>query len=190
MERGILNRVRVQNSTQNSLLNHRGVAPLENLIDSIILQTGCGQRGSETDEPCTAFPAPPRIESESACGSYQSAIRPLQKGGDIKVIVKGFILEDDQGREFVLTSERLLGQSGSAFWLRGWQRRRLVPLQHTERELRQIIGQILITLDDLFRSLPRLHDTVDERVESHVTSTMPDLKKGRVVTKIVAEGVK
>jgi hypothetical protein len=41
------------------------------------------------------------------------------------------------------------------FALRGWQRRRLVPLQYTEQELRQIINSIAITLNDLFMSVPR-----------------------------------
>lgn len=70
--------------------------------------------------------------------------------------VKGFILEDDQGREFVLTCEQPLGRLGKTFSLRGWQRRRLVPLQYTEQELRKIVGGVLVTLNDLFRSLPRL----------------------------------
>ncbi len=70
--------------------------------------------------------------------------------------VKGFIIEDDQGREFVLVCEPPYRQLGGTFSLRGWQRRRLVPLQYTERELRKITGGVLAALHDLFRSLPRL----------------------------------
>lgn len=70
--------------------------------------------------------------------------------------VKGFIIEDDQGREFMVVCEPPYRQLGGTFSLRGWQRRRLVPLQYTERELRKIIGGVLATLNDLFRRLPRL----------------------------------
>lgn len=69
--------------------------------------------------------------------------------------VKGFILEDDQGREFVMGCERPYTQIGQAFVLRGWQRRRLVPLRYSEQELRHIIGEALIALDDLFTNFPR-----------------------------------
>ncbi|MDH4300892.1 MAG: hypothetical protein OEW20_15790 [Nitrospira sp.] len=69
--------------------------------------------------------------------------------------VKGFILEDDQGREFVMECERPYTQIGQAFLLRGWQRRRLVPLRYSERELHHIIGEALIALDDLFSNLLR-----------------------------------
>jgi predicted component of type VI protein secretion system len=70
--------------------------------------------------------------------------------------VKGFIIEDNQGREFVLVCEPPYRQLGGTFSLRGWQRRRLVPLQYTEGELRKITGGVLATLHDLFRNLPRL----------------------------------
>ncbi len=78
--------------------------------------------------------------------------------------VKGFILEDDQGREFVLGCERPGIQLGQKFFLRGWQRRRLVPLQYSERELRQIVGGVLITLKALFETLPRLSRKREEGV--------------------------
>lgn len=68
--------------------------------------------------------------------------------------VKGFIFEDDQGREVVMVCEQLFDRSAKMFALRGWQRRRLVPLQYTEDEYRQIVAQVLLTLDDLFASLP------------------------------------
>jgi hypothetical protein len=85
--------------------------------------------------------------------------------------VKGFILEDDQGREFVVGCERPYAQLGQKFFLRGWQRRRLVPLHYTDRELRQIVGGVLVTLDELFQSLPRFvenreADVPTSRVES------------------------
>lgn len=70
--------------------------------------------------------------------------------------VKGFIIEDDHGREFVVVYEPPYGRLGGTFSLRGWQRRRLVPLQYTEGELRKIAGGVLDTLHDLFKSLPRL----------------------------------
>jgi hypothetical protein len=73
--------------------------------------------------------------------------------------VKGFILEDDQGREFVMGCERPHAQLGRRFLLRGWQRRRLIPLQYSEREARHIVGEVLIALDDLFSTLlKRSHD--------------------------------
>jgi hypothetical protein len=70
--------------------------------------------------------------------------------------VKGFIIEDDQGREFVVVCEKPYMQSGKAFTLRGWQRRRMVPLHHTERELRQISAGVLVTLEDLFKNLSKV----------------------------------
>lgn len=66
--------------------------------------------------------------------------------------VKGFILEDDQGREFVLGCEQPHIKLGRMFLLRGWQRRRLIPLRYSEREGRHIVREVLIALDDLFRS--------------------------------------
>lgn len=73
--------------------------------------------------------------------------------------VKGFILEDNQGREFVMGCERPYAQLGRTFMLRGWQRRRLIPLQYSEREARHIMGEALLALDDLFSALlKRCHD--------------------------------
>jgi len=69
--------------------------------------------------------------------------------------VKGFILEDDQGREFVLECEWPYTQIGQRFFIRGWQRRRLIPLPYTELELRTIVGGVLTTLHALFEALPR-----------------------------------
>lgn len=67
--------------------------------------------------------------------------------------VKGFILEDDQGREFVMGYERPYAQPGRTFLLRGWQRRRLIPLQYSEREARHVTAEALVALDDLFSAL-------------------------------------
>ena len=76
--------------------------------------------------------------------------------------LKGFILEDGQGREFVMVCERSHMQFRKIFALRGWQRRRLVPIHHTERELRQIVGGVVIELNDLFDILPRRLEHVDK----------------------------
>lgn len=75
--------------------------------------------------------------------------------------VKGFIFEDDQGREFVMVCEQLSDRSAKTFALRGWQRRRLVPLQYTEHEYRQIVSQVLLTLDDLYSSLASTSEDMD-----------------------------
>lgn len=69
--------------------------------------------------------------------------------------VTGFLMEDDQGREFVVVCEQPDGQPGKAFALRGWQRRRMVPLQCSGPELRHITGGVLTTLNDLVQRLPR-----------------------------------
>ena len=69
--------------------------------------------------------------------------------------VKGFIMEDDHGKEFVVVCEKPYKQPGKVFALRGWQRRRMVPLQCTGQELREITGGVLMTLDDLCQSLRR-----------------------------------
>lgn len=70
--------------------------------------------------------------------------------------LKGFLLEDGQGREFVMVCERSHMRLGKTFALRGWQRRRLVPLHQTKQELREIAAEVLVTLDDLFERLPGL----------------------------------
>jgi hypothetical protein len=102
--------------------------------------------------------------------------RSLKKGGETIVNVKGFILEDDQGREFVMVCEKPSLQSGKTFYLRGWQRRRLVPLQYTERELRRIVGGVLATLDDLFKSLPRFSDNAEAGFLQNESSSTLRLK--------------
>ena len=85
--------------------------------------------------------------------------------------VKGFILEDERGREFVLGCEHPYNEIGEKFCLRGWQRRRMVPLRYTEPELRQIVGGSLLALHEFFDALPRLlesqlEDTGSTRVAS------------------------
>lgn len=85
--------------------------------------------------------------------------------------VKGFILEDQRGREFVLKCERPYNELGEKFCLRGWQRRRMVPLRYTEPELRQIVGGAILALNEFFEALPgllenRLEDVASSRVSS------------------------
>jgi hypothetical protein len=75
--------------------------------------------------------------------------------------VKGFLIEDNQGREFVVVCEPPYISSPRKFALRGWQRRRLVPLEYSEQERRQIVAEVLLTLNDLFTSLPRFTGDID-----------------------------
>lgn len=75
--------------------------------------------------------------------------------------VKGFIIEDDQGREIVALCEPPYGDSAKTFSIRGWQRLRLVPLRHTKREYRQIVGGVEATLHDLLDHLPRVSGGAD-----------------------------
>lgn len=98
--------------------------------------------------------------------------------------VKGFIIEDDQGREFVLLCEQPLGRSGRTFSLRGWQRLRLVPLQYTERELRKIVGGVLATLNDLFSSLPRLVEHISDVSPDHAGSATSLKRKTPMLRKV------
>lgn len=63
--------------------------------------------------------------------------------------VKGFIMQDDQGQEFVMVCQSPSERFGKVFQLRGWQRRRLVPLPHTEREYQEIVAGVLLTLSHL-----------------------------------------
>jgi hypothetical protein len=98
--------------------------------------------------------------------------------------VKGFIIEDDQGREFVLMCEQPFGRSGRTFSLRGWQRLRLVPLRYTERELRKIVGGVLATLHDLFRSLPKLLEHIHGGSSDIAGSATPLTRKRSVLRKV------
>ena len=74
--------------------------------------------------------------------------------------VTGFLMEDDQGQEFVVACEQPHGQPGQAFALRGWQRRRMVPLQWRGSELRHITGGVRSTLTDLVQRLPNVSEDV------------------------------
>lgn len=70
--------------------------------------------------------------------------------------VMGFIMEDDHGQEFVVVCEKLCRLPGKAFALRGWQRRRMVPLHWTGSELRHITGGVRSALTDLVQRLPNV----------------------------------
>lgn len=98
--------------------------------------------------------------------------------------VKGFIIEDDQGREFVLTCEQPFGRVGRAFSLRGWQRRRLVPLQYTEQELRKIIAGVSAALNELFKSFPRLLKHSHDVSSDHAGAAALLMKKTPALKKV------
>ncbi len=98
--------------------------------------------------------------------------------------VKGFIIEDEQGREFVMMCQQPLGQSGKTFALRGWQRLRLVPLKYPEWELRQIVAGVLMALNDLFKSLPRFVESINAPSAHGVSSLTPPLRKTPVLRKM------
>ena len=74
--------------------------------------------------------------------------------------VTGFIMEDDHGQEFVVVCEKPYRRMGKAFALRGWQRRRMVPLQHTGQELRHMTRGVRSALNDLLQSLPKVREDV------------------------------
>lgn len=97
--------------------------------------------------------------------------------------VKGFILEDEQGREFVMTCQQSPEQSGKTFALRGWQRLRLVPLQYPEWELRNIVAGVLIALNDLFKNLPRVVESIDLSSSHVASSATPSLRGTSVLRK-------
>ncbi len=89
--------------------------------------------------------------------------------------VKGFILEDDQGREFVMGCERPYAQIGRTFLLQGWQRRRLIPLQYSEREARHVVGEALMALDDLFTALlKRCHE---QTITAELAEKVPGIRR-------------
>lgn len=88
--------------------------------------------------------------------------------------VKGFILEDDQGREFVMGCERPSAQLGRTFLIRGWQRRRLIPLQYSEREARHIVGEALMALDELFSAL--LKQCQNQTITAQLTEEVLEIR--------------
>ena len=72
--------------------------------------------------------------------------------------VTGFLIEDEQGQEFVMVCKKPARQPGKVFALRGWQRRRMIPLQCTEQELRHITGEVLMTLEGLLQGLSNMSE--------------------------------
>ena len=90
--------------------------------------------------------------------------------------VKGVIIEDDQGRELVVVCNRSHSGLAKVFALRGWQRRRLVPLRYTEREIREVARGVLDTLNDLFKRLPTLRRDVDGASSDQESPATPLLK--------------
>lgn len=97
---------------------------------------------------------------------------PWEKGGE-PMYVKGFIIEDDQGREIVALCEPPYAQPAKTFSIRGWQRLRLVPLRHTKREYRQIVGGVEATLHDLLDHLPRFSEVADTHAPDKVGTATP-----------------
>ena len=97
----------------------------------------------------------------------------MAKGGGEPMYVKGFIIEDDQGREIVALCEPPYAQPAKTFSIRGWQRLRLVPLRHTKREYRQIVGGVEATLHDLLDHLPRFSEGVDTLPPDEVGAGTP-----------------
>ncbi|MGE0467777.1 MAG: hypothetical protein AB7L09_08915 [Nitrospira sp.] len=69
--------------------------------------------------------------------------------------IKGLIMEDSEGKEFVMVCDSPSNPMGKVFSLSGWQRRRLVPLRHTEREHQQIVTAALLALNHLLENIPR-----------------------------------
>lgn len=98
--------------------------------------------------------------------------------------VKGFILEDEQGREYVMLCQQLPGQAGKTFELRGWQRLRLVPLQYSEWAQRHIVAKVLRALEDLFKNLPRGVEHSDRLSAQTAISATPALRRTSVLRKV------
>lgn len=69
--------------------------------------------------------------------------------------IKGLIMEDSQGKEFVMLCDSPENSMGKIFSLRGWQRRRLVPLRYTERERQQVVTATLLSLSHLLENIQR-----------------------------------
>ena len=87
--------------------------------------------------------------------------------------VKGFIIEDDRGREIVALCEPPYAQPAKTFSIRGWQRLRLVPLRQTKREYRQIVGGVEATLHDLLDHLPRFSENTAEAASDKADAATP-----------------
>lgn len=69
--------------------------------------------------------------------------------------IKGLIMEDSQGKEFVMVCDSPANPKGKIFSLSGWQRRRLVPLRYTEREHQQVVTAALLSLSHLLEDIQR-----------------------------------
>lgn len=95
--------------------------------------------------------------------------------------LKGFILEDGQGREFVVMCEQPHMRLRKIFALRGWQRRRLVPLQYTEQELRHIVGGVIGTLNDLLKGCQKGFEVLDDTSSVKASAVMHVSRKIRKV---------
>ena len=87
--------------------------------------------------------------------------------------VKGFIIEDDRGREIVALCEPPYAQPAKTFSIRGWQRLRLVPLRQTKLEYRQIVGGVEATLHDLLDHLPRFSEDTAEPASDKADAATP-----------------
>jgi hypothetical protein len=96
-----------------------------------------------------------------------------QEKGEEPMYVKGFIIEDDSGREIVALCEPPYGQPAKTFSIRGWQRLRLVPLRQTKQEYRQIVGGVEATLHDLLDHLPRFCEGEDASSPDKVGAVTP-----------------
>ena len=80
--------------------------------------------------------------------------------GCLQVI--GIIIEDDKWKGFVMVCQSPSDWLGRTFSFRGYQRRRLVPLHHTERESQEIVAGALPTQSHLFTSPPRFAEEADD----------------------------
>lgn len=66
----------------------------------------------------------------------------------------GILLEDNQGREFVMMCLSPKNPLGKTFQLRGWQRRRLVPFRSTEKESKEVMAKVQRALNSMGSKFP------------------------------------
>lgn len=69
--------------------------------------------------------------------------------------IKGLIMEDSGGKEFVMVCDSPTNPAGKVFSLSGWQRKRLVPLRYTEREHQQVVTAALLSLGHLLENIQK-----------------------------------
>lgn len=69
--------------------------------------------------------------------------------------IKGLIVEDGEGKEFVMVCDAQEQPLGRVFSLTGWQRRRLIPLHLPEREHQQLVASVLLALNHLLENVPK-----------------------------------